>query len=198
MVITPTFCSWETTKMSLYNKLDLLGFSIALWLAYWISVPGEPRKRAPYRGLKKLDLPRLHLRFWMFQRFWRIDGTEDQTYQETAFPVEKEKVKCWLSTVLWAHFDWWHYLNAGEYSSRVHICATEYWQLVWTCTYFNPSKTSVKETPCEVSKISSPWLSCFTLTISKQTIRDLEDWRVSIYEWSPKCKQVWSKTMKKI
>ena len=43
---------------------------------------------------------------------------------------------------------------------------------------FNPSWTSVKETPCEVTKITSPRLSWFTLNISKQTIRDLEDWKV--------------------
>ena len=29
---------------------------------------------------------------------------------------------------------------SGQASSRVHICATEYWQLVTTCTYDNLSR----------------------------------------------------------
>ena len=46
----------------------------------------------------------------------------------------------------------------------------------------NPSWTSVKETPCEANKTLSPRLSYFTLYISKHTIWDLEDWRVSIHQ----------------
>ena len=45
----------------------------------------------------------------------------------------------------------------------------------------NPSWTSVMETPCEANKISYPELSYFTWNASKYTIRDLEDWKVSIY-----------------
>ena len=47
----------------------------------------------------------------------------------------------------------------------------------------NPSWTSLKETPCEANKTVLPRLSYFTLNISKYTIQDLKDWRVSIDVW---------------
>ena len=53
--------------------------------------------------------------------------------------------------------------------------------LKYPATRFNPSWTSVNETPCEVNKITSPRLSHFTSNISKQTLRDWKDWRVSMY-----------------
>ena len=51
------------------------------------------------------------------------------------------------------------------------------------CSWVNPSCTSVKETPCEDNKKPSPLLSRFTSNIRKQALRDLKDWRVSIYNY---------------
>ena len=44
-----------------------------------------------------------------------------------------------VKQLLWAHFGSWCHL-AGQHTSPLHICATEYRQLVTTCTYANLSR----------------------------------------------------------
>ena len=56
------------------------------------------------------------------------------------------------------------------------------------CNHANPKIFEIRENSCKLAGTveqtggyKSPRLSWFTLNISKQTIRDLEDWMVSIY-----------------
>ena len=70
---------------------------------------------------------------------------------------------------------WWNHLeNVVKYLAT---CPTKLSYSSWA------SCTSVKETPCEDNKKPSPWLSRFTSNIRKQTLQDLKDWRVRIYNY---------------
>ena len=81
-------------------------------------------------GLQSLLSPRSFGK-WRISQSGQWFGAFEVSYDETvSIPIQ----------VLWAHFDSWHHTRRcahleGKHSSIVHICATEYWQLVMTCTY---------------------------------------------------------------